>query len=188
MQAAAEEGFVHVHAVNPAVAAKVQEEGLHQVVGVVPQGQVRQLVARAEFKQPLAPEPGAAEAGRTTQIFSRMGFGAVVCHLHMAGDALPGQPARQGRVALRIKTWIKVQGHDFKGKGHNALADLQGLEQHKAVYPAGYGHAHPAAGPEHAGPLHGPAGAFDAELLRERTFFTFIARHVVCSLCCRLCP
>lgn len=73
-------------------------------------------------------------------------------------------------MALRRKAGVQVQGHDLKTKRHNAPAYFERLEQHETVHAAGYCHAHAAAGPEHAGLLHGFACAFDADFLGKGTF------------------
>ena len=138
-----------------------------------------QAVARAEFEQAFAPQPGATEAGRAAQILLRMGLRPIIRHLQMGGNALAGQPGQQGGMTVRVKTGIEVHGHELEAEGHNTLADFQGLEQHKAVHAAGYGHSHPAAGPKHAGFLHGLARAFDADLLGEGAF---LAAHGRSSL------
>ena len=141
-------------------------------------------VPRAELEQALAAQPGAAEAGGTALVPGRMGVRPEVRHLQMRGDAVPREPGGQRHMALRIETGVEMDGHDLETEGHDALPDVQGLEQHEAVHPAGNGHADAAAGPDHACPLHGLAGALDADLLRIGAFFAHMsscpAGHVLC--------
>ena len=68
-QAPAKEGLVHAHAVHPAIAAQVHKKRLHQVVGIMPQGQMRCAILGAQLKKPLAPQPRAAKTRRTAQVF-----------------------------------------------------------------------------------------------------------------------
>ena len=175
MQLAAEEGLVHAHAVHAAVAAQVHEKGGDQILGIVPQGQMGELVLRTELKQAFAAQPGAAETGGTALVLGRMGVRAEVRHLQMRGDAVLREPGGQRHMALRIETGIEMDGHDLETEGHDALPDMQGLEQHEAVHPAGNGHADAATGPDHAGLLHGLAGALDADLLRIGAFFAHMS-------------
>ena len=85
---AAEEGLVHAHAVHAAVAAQVHEKGGDQILGIVPQGQMGELVLRTELEQAFAAQPGAAETGGTALVLGRMGVRAEVRHLQMRGDAV----------------------------------------------------------------------------------------------------
>lgn len=169
-EVAAEEGLAHAHAVHAGVARQVEEEGLHQVVGIVTEGQVCQPVLGAEVEQAAPAQPRATEARRTLAVLLRMGLQPVGGQLHMAGDALAGEPGQEHLMVVGIEARVEVQGHDLEGKGDDGLPDPQAPEQHEGVHAAGDGHAHAAAGPEHAGLVYGLAHLFDAVFLRERAF------------------
>ena len=68
-QLAVKKRLVHAHAVHTPVAADVHEKRFHQIFGIMPQGKMGKPVLRAKLKQPFAAQPGAAETGRTAQVF-----------------------------------------------------------------------------------------------------------------------
>lgn len=157
-QVAVKEVFAHAHAFHAPVLAHIHEEGMHQIVGIVPKGQMAQAVVPAQFKKAFAAQPRATKAGGIALIFFRMGVGAVVCDFHMRGNAVLGQPRDQGRVTGGVKAGIHMQSHDFKFEGNDALAQMQGFEQDKTVHPTRNGNADTRTRADHVGALHGLTG------------------------------
>ena len=52
-EAAAEKGFIHIHAANAPVAAEIHEERGNEVVRIVPQGKMRKVVLAAKLEETL---------------------------------------------------------------------------------------------------------------------------------------
>ena len=145
-----------VEAGQPPLVEQGQEEGLHRVVVVVPQGHLVDARLPQGGVEGAPAHLGAQGAG----VLLLPGFKDHVVHLGgdpVEGDALPPAPVRHGGQVHPRDAHVHGEGLHREPPGVEPGQPGQPGQEEEGVLPPGHPHPHPLSGGNHLVILHAPA-------------------------------